>query len=123
VAEEQAARGSGAPDRGESGRVEAVEAAPAGADDDVIEDGLDDLGLLGQRQVSPAFAQARRVCQCGACPSILPPESCARTVGGNVLASHRLSHGIVRALLVEEVDVATLGDRGRLVAHELRQDC
>ena len=36
---------SGAPDRGESGRVELVEAASAGADNDVIEDGGDDLLL------------------------------------------------------------------------------
>ena len=42
-----------------------------------------------------------------------------QTVGSNVLASHRLPHGIVRALLVEEVDVAALGDRRRLVAHDL----
>lgn len=36
---------SGAPDGGEPGRVELVEAAPAGVDDDVIEDGGDDLLL------------------------------------------------------------------------------
>ena len=39
------AKGSGAPDRIEPGRVELVEAASAGADDDVIEDGGDDLLL------------------------------------------------------------------------------
>jgi hypothetical protein len=40
------AKGSlGAPDRVEPGRVELVEAASAGADDDVIEDGSDDLLL------------------------------------------------------------------------------
>jgi hypothetical protein len=39
------AKGSGAPDGIEPGRVELVEAASAGADDDVIEDGGDDLLL------------------------------------------------------------------------------
>jgi hypothetical protein len=39
------AKGSGAPDRGKPGRVELVETGPAGANDDVIEDGGDDLLL------------------------------------------------------------------------------
>jgi len=43
------ARGLGAPDRAEPVGVEAVVAASAGADDNVVEDGLDDLGLFGQR--------------------------------------------------------------------------
>ncbi len=40
----------GAPDGGESARVEAVEASPAGADDDVVEDGGDDRVLPGKRE-------------------------------------------------------------------------
>lgn len=39
------AKGSGAPDRGKAGGVELVEPASAGADDNVIEDGGDDLLL------------------------------------------------------------------------------
>jgi hypothetical protein len=39
------AEGSGAPDGGKARGVELVEPAPAGADDDVIEDGGDDLLL------------------------------------------------------------------------------
>ena len=38
---------SGAPDRVQPGRVEAVEAAPAGSNDDMIEQGGDDLLLPG----------------------------------------------------------------------------
>jgi hypothetical protein len=41
----QVVRRSDAPDRGEAGRVELVEAAPAGSDDDVIEHGRDDRML------------------------------------------------------------------------------
>ena len=37
------------PDGGEPGRVELVEAAPAGADDQVVEDGGDDPVLPSQR--------------------------------------------------------------------------
>jgi hypothetical protein len=40
-------RGLGAPDRSEPGGIEAVEAAPSGTDNDVIEHRLDDLSLTG----------------------------------------------------------------------------
>ena len=42
---------SGAPDRRESGRVELIESASAGADDNVIEDG-GDLALLDRGGLS-----------------------------------------------------------------------
>ena len=44
------------PDRGEAGRVELVVTAPAGADNNVVEDGGDDRVLPGQRQTSPLLA-------------------------------------------------------------------
>jgi hypothetical protein len=48
--------GSGAPDGSEPGRVEAVIAAPAWSDDDVVEHGGNDLLLPGQAQAGPSLA-------------------------------------------------------------------
>jgi hypothetical protein len=45
------------PDGGQPGVVEAVVASPAGADDDVVEDGGDDRVLPGEGQVGPALPQ------------------------------------------------------------------
>lgn len=44
---DQAPADSGAPDRGKPRRVEAVEAPPAWSNDDMLEDGGDDLLLPG----------------------------------------------------------------------------
>ena len=49
--------GSDPPDGREPGGIEAVVAAPAGADDDVLEDGGDDRVLPRQGQVGPALPQ------------------------------------------------------------------
>lgn len=45
------------PDGREPGGVEAVVAAPAGTDDDVVEDGSDDRVLAREGQVGPALPQ------------------------------------------------------------------
>jgi len=52
---------SDSPDGREPGGVEAVVPAPAGTDDDVVEDGGDDRVLSREGQVGPTLPQSGRV--------------------------------------------------------------
>ena len=53
--------GSDPPDGGQAGGVEAVVPAPAGGNDDVVEDGGDDRVLSCEGQVGPTLPQSGRV--------------------------------------------------------------
>ena len=61
-------RGSDPPHRGQAGGVEAVVPAPAGTDEDVVEDGGDDGVLPREGQVGPALPQ-------GGCMADVPLEN------------------------------------------------
>jgi hypothetical protein len=52
---------SDTPDRTEPARVEAVEAATTGADDEMVEDGSHDRVLAMQRESLPPLAQPSRI--------------------------------------------------------------